>query len=80
MEKAREGKFFVLFCFVFWSFVFLLLLLLSLGLLPRHMEVPRLGVESELYHRPTPEPQQGGIRAASATYTTAHGNAGSLTQ
>ena len=29
---------------------------------------------------PTPEPQQRGIRAASATYTTAHGNAGSLTR
>ena len=29
--------------------------------------------------RPTPQPQQCGIRAASATYTTAHGNAGSLT-
>ena len=27
----------------------------------------------------TPEPQQHGIRAASVTYTTAHGNAGSLT-
>ena len=26
-------------------------------------------------HWPTPEPQQCGIRAASATYTTAHGNA-----
>ena len=26
-----------------------------------------------------PEPQQRGIRAAFATYTTAHGNAGSLT-
>ena len=42
----------VLFCFVFLSFVFLLLLLLLLllflGPLPRHMEVPRLGVESEL--------------------------------
>ena len=30
-------------------------------------------------HRPTPEPLQHGIRAPSATYTTAHGNAGSLT-
>ena len=30
-------------------------------------------------HRPTPEPQQCGIWAASETYTTAHGNAGSLT-
>ena len=30
-------------------------------------------------HRPTPEPQQRGIWAASVTYTTAHGNARSLT-
>ena len=30
-------------------------------------------------NRPTPEPQQRGIRAASATYTTAQSNAGSLT-
>ena len=29
--------------------------------------------------RPTPEPQQRRIRATTATYTTAHGNAGSLT-
>ena len=27
----------------------------------------------------TPQPQQRGIRATSATYTAAHGNAGSLT-
>ena len=40
-----------------------------------HMEVPRLGVESE----PQPQPQQCWIRAVSVTYTTAHGNAGSLT-
>jgi len=42
------------FCFDFDFFFFLsfclllLLLLLFLGPLPRHMEVPRLGVESEL--------------------------------
>jgi len=30
-------------------------------------------------HRPTPEPQQQWIRAASATYTTAQGSTGSLT-
>ena len=36
------------FFFFFLSFVFLLLLLLFLGPLPWHMEVPRLGVESEL--------------------------------
>ena len=29
--------------------------------------------------QPTPQPQQCQIRAASVTYTTAHGNAGSLT-
>ena len=29
--------------------------------------------------RPTPQPQQRGIRAASGTYTTAHGNTESLT-
>ena len=57
--------------FPFFFFVFLPFL----GLLPRHMEVPRLGVELE----PKPEPQQRGIRAASATYTTAHSNAESLT-
>ena len=34
--------------FFFFVFCFLLLLLLFLGLLPWHMEVPRLGVESEL--------------------------------
>ena len=39
------------------------------------MEVPRLEVKSEL--QPVP-PQLGRIQAASAAYTTAHGNAGSL--
>ena len=29
--------------------------------------------------KPMPEPQQHGIRAVSATYTTAHGNARSVT-
>ena len=43
------------------------------------MEVPRLGVESELWLWPTAQPQQHGIQAASATYTTAYGNARSLT-
>ena len=33
------------------------------------MEVPRLGVESELQ---LPQPQKHGIQAASLTYTTAH--------
>ena len=47
-----------------------------------HMEVPRLGVESELW----PTAYAGAtatwdlIQASSTTYTTAHSNAGSLTQ
>ena len=43
----------------------------------RHMEVPRLGVESKL--QPMPQPQQRKIWAMSATYTTAYGNVRSLT-
>ena len=35
-----------------------------LGPHPWHMEIPRLGVESEL-QLPTPQPQQHGIKAAS---------------
>ena len=43
------------------------------------MEVPRLGVESELQLRPTPQLQQNWIQAATATHASACGNAGSLT-
>ena len=46
----------------------------------RHMEVPRLGVNTELQLRPTPQPQQLWIQAACATYTAAYGNTRSLTQ
>ena len=44
----------------FW-FIYLFNYLPFLGLLPRHMEVPRLGVEWSYSCRPTPEPQQLGI-------------------
>ena len=44
LGTQSSPKCFVLFCLIF----FLLLLLLFLGLLLRHMEVPWLGVESEL--------------------------------
>ena len=67
-QNVDKSKFF---SFLFFSFVFL-------GPLTRHVEVPRLGLKSEL-QLPTPQPQKLGIQATSATYTTAQGNAGSLT-
>ena len=63
----------LLFIFLFLFFVFFL------GLQLWHMEVPRLGVKSELLPRLTPQPQQRGIWAASSTYTTVYGSVGSLT-
>ena len=50
------------------------------GLLPRHMEVPRLRSNRSCSCQPTPQPQQQGIQAVSSTYTTAHGNARSLSR
>ena len=58
-------SFFLSFFFFFGLFVFL-------GLLSGHMEVPRLGFQPEL------QLPQCRIQVTSATYTTAHGNAGSL--
>ena len=66
LERGKQVFFFFLFFFVF------------LGPHLQHVEVPRLGV-NQSYCWPTPQPHQLGIRAASATYTTGHGNAGSLT-
>ena len=53
----------------------------SLGLHPQHMELPRLGSNWSYSCQPTPQPQpqQHQIPEASEIYTTAHGNAGSLT-
>ena len=56
-----------------WIVVFVFILL---GPHLQHMEIPRLGVKSEL--QPTPQPQQRQIRATSATSAAAHDNAGSL--
>ena len=44
-----------------------------------HMEVPRLGLKSELQLPGYTTPQQHHIQASSVTYTAAHGNARSLT-
>ena len=49
------------------------LFIFFLGLCLWHMDVPGLGVKSEL------QPQQHRIWAVSVTYTIAHGNASSLT-
>ena len=77
LSQQNFAKF--LFSFFFFG------LLTFLGPLLRHMEVPRLGVGAvatshqppATSHQPQPQPRQ--IRAASATYITAHGNTGSLT-
>ena len=49
------------------------------GLHWQHMGVPRRGVKSELQLLAYATATATGIRAAPATYTTAHGNARSLT-
>ena len=69
---------------VFFPFLFLPSFLplnpsFSLQLHLQHREVPRLGVQRSCSSRPTPQAQQCQIQAVSATYTTAHGNARSLT-
>ena len=43
------------------------------------MEVHRLGVKMNCSHWSIPQPQQHQVQATSATYTTSHGNARSLT-
>ena len=61
------------FClFVFFCFCFL-------GPHPGHMEVPRLGVKSELYLLAYTTPIATRDLSASVTHTTAYSNAGSLT-
>ena len=61
------------------SLVVAIVAVFFLGLHPQHMEVPGLGVESELQLRPAPQLQQQGIQAAFGTYNEACSNAGSLT-
>ena len=68
---------FITYLFFIYLFITYLFFVFSRAA-PWHMEVPRLGVQSELYHQPMPQPQQCGIRVASGTYTTAPGNARSL--
>ena len=57
--------------FFFLSFVFI-------GVPRGIWRFPGLGSNQSCCCQPMPEPEQRGIWAASVTYTTAHGNAGSL--
>jgi len=72
-HSSLSSSFFLPSFFHFFFFLFSFL-----GPHLQHMEVPSLGGESELSCQPTPQPQQCNIQAASVTYTTAQGNAGSL--
>ena len=74
-EKLPRGASFSHSFFSFFFFFFFVFL----GPHPWHVEVPRLGVNQSYSCQPTPQPQQRGIQAASSAYTTALGNAGSLT-
>ena len=66
-----------------YVFLFLFFFFCFLGLHLRHMEVPRLDAGNSCQSccscQPTPQPQQLWIWAASVTYTTDHGSAGSPT-
>ena len=69
----RFRFFFFFFFFVFLSFCHFL------GHSCGIWRLPGQGSNQSCSHRPMPELQQHRIWAVSATYTTAHGNAGSLT-
>ena len=68
--------YFYFFYFFLFLFFFFCLFAISLGRSRGTWRLPVLGSNRSRSHWPTPEPQQRRIRAASATHTTAHGNAG----
>ena len=72
LRSSKINGLFSPFSFFFFFFIFL-------GPHLQHVEILRLGVKSELQLKATPQPQQPWIQATSVTYTTAQGNAGSLT-
>ena len=67
------------FAFLKFFYFYIFGLFVFLGLHPGHMEVPRLGVQSELQPPAYTRATKLGIQTASSTYTTAHGNTGSST-
>ena len=62
-----------------FSFFLYLFFFFFLGLHLQHMRVPRLGVESELQLLAYTTATATRIQATSSTYTTPHGNTGTLT-
>ena len=68
-----------IYCLVFWRVWGVFLFFCFLGPYVQHMEVPRLGVKSELQLLAYATAIVTWDQAMSVTYTTAHGNAGSLT-
>ena len=80
VQQKLIHTFFFFFCLFAYTQLFLFVFsFLSLALNLRHMEVPRLGVKSELQLPAHKQPQQHWIQAEYATYNTAYSNAGSLT-
>ena len=63
--------------FFFWKKIFFGLL--SQGHTHSIWRFPGQGLNRSCSCRPTPQPQQHGVWAATATYTTAHSNTGCLT-
>jgi len=77
--QVHGGLLYLLACFCVSFFFSFCLFAISLGRSCSIWRFPGQGSNQSCSHWPMPEPQKRGIRAASATYTTAHGNAGSLT-
>jgi len=75
VHEGRRRETSCLFLFLFFFLFFCHFLGRSCGI----WRFPGYELNQSCIHQPTPEPQQRGIQATSATYTTAHGNAGSLT-
>ena len=67
----------VLVCFLFVCFLGLVCVCVY-GCTRNIWMFPKQGLNQTCSHWPMPQPQQRQIQAASAAYTTAHGNAGSL--
>ena len=73
-RQQREKEVNFLFAFFLFFIFYLRAVLTAYG-----GSQARVPIRAEAASLPMPEPQQRRIRAASATYTTAHGNARSLT-